>query len=86
MNINHKNIYYKNKKDIKDIGVKSDIEETFKTHPAYGHRRLALELKMNHKKILRVMHKFNLKPPRLWYQRKFITCSNPVYQVNIPTF
>ena len=81
MNINHKNIYYKNKKDIKDIGVKSDIEETFKTHPAYGHRRLALELKMNHKKILRVMHKFNLKPPRLWYQRKFITCSNPVYQV-----
>lgn len=81
MNINHKNIYNHSKKDIKDLVVKSHIETTFKTHPAYGHRRLALELKMNKKKILRIMHKFNLKSPRLWYHKKFITQSDPVYQI-----
>lgn len=80
MNMNHKNIYHRSKRKIKDIAVKDKIEDTFKTHPAYGHRRLALELEMNKKKILRIMHKFNLKPPRLWYQKKCTTQSNPAYQ------
>lgn len=80
MNINRKNIYNQSKKDIKDITVKADIEKTFESHPSYGHRRLALELKMNKKKILRVMHKYGLKPPRLWYQKKFTTQSDPDYQ------
>ena len=76
MNINFKNMYYQHLKDSKDIKVKQDIEKTFIHHPAYGHRRLALELKMNKKKILRIMHKFNLKPPRLWYPKKFLTEAN----------
>ena len=79
MNINRKNIYNQSKKDIKDIIVKADIEKTFENHPSYGHRRLALELKMNKKKILRVMHKYGLRPPRLWYQKKFTTQSDPAY-------
>lgn len=33
-------------------------------NPAYGHKRVALELHMNHKKILRVMKKYGIKPPR----------------------
>ena len=33
-------------------------------HPAYGHKRIALALKLNRKRILRVMKKFNLKPYR----------------------
>lgn len=82
MGINRKNIYHKSLKDIKDQSVKSDIEDTFIIHPAYGHRRLAMELKVNHKKILRVMHKYGLKPPRLWYQKKFTTCSYPAYLIN----
>lgn len=80
MNINRKNIYNKSKKDIKDIGVKNNIEKTFESHPSYGHRRLAIELKMNKKKILRIMHKYGLKPPRLWYLKKFTTQSDPDYQ------
>ncbi len=76
MGFNRKNIYHYEKKMIKDLTVKTKIEETFKIHPAYGHRRLALELKMNKKKILRIMHKFKLKPPRLWYQKKFLTKAN----------
>jgi len=33
-------------------------------NPAYGHRRVALDLGINHKRATRVMKKFNLKPPR----------------------
>lgn len=79
MHINHKNIYRTSMKDVQDLMVKADIEKTFELHPAYGHRRLALELKMNHKKILRIMHKFHLEPPRLWYTKKFTTQSDPAY-------
>lgn len=82
MKINRKNIYHKQAMDLKDQKVKTEIEDTFLINPAYGHRRLAIELKMNHKKILRVMHKYGLKPPRLWYQKKFTTQSDPNYLVN----
>ena len=77
MNLNRKNIYSQSRREDSDMIVKSDIEKTFVVHPAYGHRRLGIELKMNHKKILRIMHKFNLTPPRLWYQKKFTTQSDP---------
>ena len=53
MNLNPKNIYYQNKKEAEDLAVKDKIEKTFVPHPAYGHRRLALELKMNKKKIFK---------------------------------
>lgn len=77
LSVNRKNLYHQGKKTGKDLAVKVQIEETFRKHPAYGHRRLAIELKMNKKKILRIMHKFKLKPPRLWYKKKFITKSDP---------
>jgi len=69
MGINTKNIYNQNKKEGKDLLVKDQIENVFKTHPAYGHRRLALELKMNKKKIRRIMKKYHLKPPRFGIKR-----------------
>jgi hypothetical protein len=71
MLINHKKIYHQGKQEVKDQQVKTTIEDTFLSHPTYGHRKLALELQMNHKKILRVMHKYGLRAPRLWYTRKF---------------
>ena len=80
MGINTKNIYNQSKKEGKDLLVKDQIENVFKTHPAYGHRRLALELKMNKKKIRRIMKKYHLKPPRLWYQKKYLTKPNFKYQ------
>jgi len=80
MGINTKNIYTKNLKEEKDLLVKKQIEGVFKVHPAYGHRRLAIELKMNKKKIIRIMKKYHLKPPRLWYQKKYLTQPNNNYQ------
>ncbi len=64
MGINRKNIYYQNKHEQQDDEVKNQIESVQVANPAYGHRRIAWELKMNHKKILRVMHKYGLKPLR----------------------
>ena len=80
MHLNHKNIYHHSKMFVRDLVVKDKIEKNFETNPSYGHRRLALDLKMSKKKILRVMHEFNLKPPRLWYQKKYITQSDATYQ------
>ena len=60
--------------------VKNEIEKTFSKHPAYGHRRLAIELKINKKRIRRIMRKFGLKPPRLWHQKKYITKQNKDYK------
>lgn len=80
MKISVSNLHYQSKRELKDLEVKKQIKDTFKTHPAYGHRRLAIELKMNKKKIRRVMKKFGLKPPRLWYQKKYLTKQNKKYQ------
>jgi len=80
MNINIKNLHYQSQLNVKDLKVKDLIEDTFKIHPAYGHRRLALELKMNKKKVRRIMRKFDLKPPRLWYQKKYLTQPDDKYQ------
>ena len=59
-------IYYKPKRPIIDEEIKLMIEEVLKHHPAYGHKRIAMELKLNHKRINRVMNKFGIKP----YRRK----------------
>lgn len=80
MDINHKNIYHQSKMFVRDLVVKDRIEKNFETNPAYGHRRLAIDLKMNKKRVLRIMHEFSLKPPRLWYQKKYITQSDVNYQ------
>lgn len=57
-------LYYQYKRPITDEKLKEDIEKVLKTNPSYGHRRIALELKLNKKRILRVMKKFHLMPKR----------------------
>lgn len=64
LGINRKNIYRINKQQTKDEALKEDIFKVHLKHPAYGHRRLALELGINPKRILRVMRIFGIKPPR----------------------
>lgn len=57
-------LYYKHKRPKTDEEIKKLILEVLKKHPAYGHKRIALELKRNKKQILRVMKKFGIKPYR----------------------
>ena len=57
-------LYYKRKLPDKDRALKIRIEEAWRYHPSYGHRRLALHLHTNKKRVRRVMRLFDLHPYR----------------------
>jgi len=64
LGVSRQSLYYKPKKPDQDLETKKLIEAVMSKHKSYGHKRIALELQINKKKILRVMKKFNLKPYR----------------------
>jgi putative transposase len=57
-------LYYKHKRDLSDEILKEKVIEVMKHHKSYGHRSIALELKLNKKSILRIMQKYHLKPQK----------------------
>ena len=57
-------LYYKRRMDAKDQSLRRKIEEALHEHPSYGHRRLALHLNVNKKRIRRVMRKYGIRPYR----------------------
>lgn len=64
LNISRSSLYYKPKREIIDQEIKAHIESVLADNPSYGHKRIAIELKMNKKRILRVMKKYRIKPYR----------------------
>ncbi len=66
LGISVSSLYYQPKRPGIDEEVRRQIESVQTDHPAYGHKRIALALKLNKKRIRRVMKKFGLKP----YRRK----------------
>ncbi len=62
--VSRQSLYYRAKKPPKDWELKTNIETVLREHPSYGHKRLAIHLKINKKKILRVMKLFGIKPYR----------------------
>lgn len=64
LGISRSMLYYQHKQPQIDEEVKHQIETVLAEHKAYGHKRIAPELKMNKKRILRVMKKYNIKPYR----------------------
>ena len=62
LRISRSSLYYKPKKPPCDEEDKKKIQSIMEQHPAYGHRRVAIALGMNHKKIQRLMHTYGLKP------------------------
>ena len=57
-------MYYVPKQPQKDWDAKQLIEVALRDHPSYGHKRLAIHLSINRKRILRVMKLFGIKPYR----------------------
>mgnify|MGYP000215210332 CR=1 FL=1 len=57
-------LYYRPRLKEKDWKLKQDIEKTLRIFPSYGHKRLAIHLKVNKKRILRVMKLYGIKPYR----------------------
>lgn len=76
LGINRKNIYRQLKLPAKDQALRQQIEAAHRQHPAYGHRRIAIHLGINHKRAQRVMAKFNLRPPRR-HGKRYSTVSTP---------
>ena len=67
LNISRSSLYYKPKLPNKDLVLKAAIEAVWEGpdgFPEYGHKRLAIELKVNKKRVLRVMKHFGIQPPR----------------------
>lgn len=57
-------LYYQPKLPQKDWLLKNQIEQVLQSHPSYGHKRIAIELKINKKRASRVMKLFDIKPYR----------------------
>lgn len=57
-------LYYQHKMPLADEQLKEDILKVMENNPSYGHKRIAMELKINKKRIRRVMKKFHLMPKR----------------------
>ena len=64
LGISRQSLYYKPKLPEKDLNLKAEIEKVMVKHKAYGHKRIAIELRINKKRVLRVMKLFGLKPQR----------------------
>lgn len=68
MGMSHYHLHRIPKQEANDLSLKAAIEAVWYTekpaHPGYGPIRLGWHLHLNHKRIARVMKKFNLHPPR----------------------
>lgn len=76
--VSKSSLYYKSKKYEEDLKVKEKIEKVWNDFPSYGHKRLATALKLNKKRVLRVMRKFNLRPYRR-HRKPFKRSNTSVY-------
>ena len=68
LGISRSMLYYQPKQPKIDEAVKEEIKAVLKDNHSYGHKRIALALEYNKKRILRVMKKFGLKP----YKRRIM--------------
>jgi len=64
LGISESPLYYQSKQTKKDWKTKVMIEEVLREFPSYGHKRLALHLHINKKRVLRVMKIYGIKPYR----------------------
>jgi transposase InsO family protein len=64
LGVSRSSLYYKPKLPEKDLKFKIEIERVMEDNKAYGHKRIAMDLGANKKRVLRVMKLFGLKPQR----------------------
>lgn len=65
MMISRTNLYYQLKLPAKDLLLKQQIEAVLFKYKAYGHRRIAIALGVNKKRVKRVMKLFDIKSRKL---------------------
>jgi len=66
LGVSRSTLYYRPKLPEKDEQLKQSILRVWHEEhlPAYGYKRLAIHLRINKKRVLRVMRRCKLKPPR----------------------
>ena len=69
LGVSRSSLYYKPKRKLIDEEVKAQIESVMTQNKSYGHKRIAIALHLNKKRILRVMKKYGIKPYRRRPQR-----------------
>lgn len=69
LGVSRSSLYYQPQKDDQDEKEKLTIQKVMSNNPAYGHKRIALELKWGKNHVKRIMGKFGLKPARRRIQR-----------------
>lgn len=70
--VSRRSLYYTRVQESKDWHTKQLIEYALREHPAYGHKRLAIHLNLNKKRILRVMKIYGIKPYRRTTKKAFV--------------
>lgn len=90
LGIARSSIYYQSKRRRADEKCKALISGIMDSNPSYGHKRVALALKMNRKKARRLMKKFNLKPKLLrkrgWIKYGDLRLPEAIYRNEIKNF
>lgn len=64
LGVSRSSLYYLPKRPLLDEELRRQIEAVLTDHRSYGHKRIALELKMGKNRVRRVMKKFGIKPYR----------------------
>ena len=64
LGVSRSSLYYQRKKPVEDWQIKQKIEKVLHEFPSYGHKRIAIAMKLNHKRIRRVMKIYGIKPYR----------------------
>lgn len=74
-----RSLYYAPRQPTKDWHTKQLIETALREHPGYGHKRLAIYLGINKKRVHRVMKLFGLKPYRRTCPKVYKKPTNSVF-------
>ena len=80
--ISRQNLYYQPRLPAKDLELKNQIEAVIVEHKAYGQRRIALTLGINHKRVRRVMRLFGLKARRSLNRQPKVRSSRDLSSAN----
>ena len=64
LRVSRSSLYYRPEKPDKDEALRREIERVMLKNPGYGSPRIALALKINEKRVARVMRKFGLRPAK----------------------
>jgi transposase InsO family protein len=62
LHVSRSSLYYIPKQPLKDAKLRDAILNTLNEHPAYGHRRIAIDLGTGKNRVNRVMIKFGIRP------------------------